>query len=786
MKMRILITVDHADDRTRILRLLQDSFASAELVAVADQPEYEQALADGPFDLVLTDHALSWADGLALLRDLQVRMPGVPVIWVSGANDERIAVEGMKAGLSDYIPKAHLEQLPAAVTDALSLGSTGGDAGHDAKRPQLLKDLREQIRELHAALDSIADAVIVYGPHGEILRMNAAAEQLSRYQGWAGSHSLTDQLASWEVFDPTGEPYPPHDLPMARAARGETVRAELLSIQRGAHKEPAWVTITAAPIRSPSGRPHGAVATITDVTALLQTQHQLEDANAMLEEQTAELEEQTEEIRNQNEELHVLSERLDEERARLQAILGALPVGVHIADAAGELIDMNDLAHTIWGLRKELTGPVKTLADRSGWWTDTGEPVQADEWALARALRHGEICTAEMVDIERFDGSKGTILNSAAPIYDAAERISGAVSVSQDITEHRELQTALDAERELLQIIYDTVPVMFSVYDPSLGHVVLNKHFERVTGWTQADTAAIHVMELVYPDPAYRAEVAAFMQALEPGFRDIRMVAKGGEVVESSWANVRLPDGRQVGIGLDITERKRAEASLAHYAEELELLNQTNQMLLREVNHRVKNNLTAILGLIYAEKRRLISHLAPGTGGTDPSHSLCAIMDDLAQRVGSLATVHTLLSASGWRPLRLDHLAGQVIEAAAPAGQNVQRLVIDVEPSPVHVTAEQAHHVALVIGELVTNSVKYGCCDQELHISLQSEQDNGHVHLVYRDRGAGYPTEVLAGDTRSVGLGLLNTIVDISLRGTWSMRNDNGAVTELRFPQAGS
>src|SRR5690606_22864632 len=124
-------------------------------------------------------------------------------------------------------------------------------------------------------------------------------------------------------------------------------------------------------------------------------------------------------------------------------------------------------------------------------------------------------------------------------------------------------------ERQLLQTIYDTIPVMLTIYDPNLQQITLNKHFTRVTGWIQEDTLKHSIMELAYPDPGYRREVADYMQSLQPGFRDIRMATKDGRTVDTSWANVRMPDGRQVGIGIDITQRKQAEEALERYTERL-------------------------------------------------------------------------------------------------------------------------------------------------------------------------------------------------------------------------
>ncbi|MFO8175739.1 MAG: PAS domain S-box protein [Longimicrobiales bacterium] len=117
-------------------------------------------------------------------------------------------------------------------------------------------------------------------------------------------------------------------------------------------------------------------------------------------------------------------------------------------------------------------------------------------------------------------------------------------------------------EWELLERLLDSIPVMIVLYDPSIQEVRVNRHLERVAGWNNEDLRELDIMEACYPDPAYRREVRSFMNSLDEGWRDFWLTAKDGSVLETSWANLKLTDKRQVGIGIDITDRTLAERAL--------------------------------------------------------------------------------------------------------------------------------------------------------------------------------------------------------------------------------
>lgn len=117
--MRFLIIDDNPYDRELIIRKLRQEFRDADCVEISRQAEFAQALSQGGFDVVLTDYALKWTSGLDLLTELRARFPDLPIVMVTDTGNEEIAVEGMKAGLSDYVLKMHLQRLPYAVMESL-------------------------------------------------------------------------------------------------------------------------------------------------------------------------------------------------------------------------------------------------------------------------------------------------------------------------------------------------------------------------------------------------------------------------------------------------------------------------------------------------------------------------------------------------------------------------------------------------------------------------------------------------------------------------------------------
>ncbi|HVJ04602.1 MAG TPA: PAS domain S-box protein [Candidatus Saccharimonadales bacterium] len=126
---------------------------------------------------------------------------------------------------------------------------------------------------------------------------------------------------------------------------------------------------------------------------------------------------------------------------RLRTILDKLPVGVWVADERGVIVFANPAAQRIWAGARYT--PIEQHAEFKGWWYDTKERIEAERWALSRALRTGETTLNELVKIECFDGKRKVIYNSGVPIKNEEGRVIGAIAINEDVTERKKSEEML-------------------------------------------------------------------------------------------------------------------------------------------------------------------------------------------------------------------------------------------------------------------------------------------------------------------------------------------------------
>src|SRR5882672_9339807 len=190
--------------------------------------------------------------------------------------------------------------------------------------------------------------------------------------------------------------------------------------------------------------------------------------------------------------------------------------------------------------------------------------VQAHQFVIAR--RQGEW---EVVETPELKQAKAEIsrLNEALEqrVIDRTNELGVAnEELRKEITERKQAEDELRRQKEILQKIFDHIPVMINFVEAD-GHIKLvNREWERTLGWSLEEIRQqnLDIFAECYPDPQYRQEVLKFVAEAKGKWADFKTRVRDGRVIDTTFVRVHLSDGTSIGIGKDITERKQAEEAL--------------------------------------------------------------------------------------------------------------------------------------------------------------------------------------------------------------------------------
>ena len=370
-------------------------------------------------------------------------------------------------------------------------------------------------------------------------------------------------------------------------------------------------------------------------------------------------------------------------------------------------------------------------------------------------------------------------------LFDKDNQFVEFQSVGHDITRFKEAKAALQSSQRFIEKVAAASPVFIYVFDlVDERNVYTNRDIMAQLGYAPGEIEStptafpptiLHPADLAtLPDNFRRWDVAQDGELLSA---ELRMRHCSGEwrhfhCQETLFA--RNPNGSPqqiLGVAVDITAAKRLE-ELRRAEERLQASLQEKEVLLKEIHHRVKNNLQIVYSLLRLQYRRIKNQPA------------ATILLESQNRIKSIALVHEKLYRSDdLASIDLSHYIPSLVNSlfsSYAVRPNAIQLKTDIER--ISLDIDTAIPCGLIINELVSNALKYAFPVEqtgEIAIGLQVADDRT-VSLHVRDNGIGIPAALDLTKIDSLGLKLVNDLVH-QLEGTITLDRNHGTEFEITF-----
>ena len=307
-----------------------------------------------------------------------------------------------------------------------------------------------------------------------------------------------------------------------------------------------------------------------------------------------------------------------------------------------------------------------------------------------------------------------------------------------------------------------------------LDDVVLyvNSRISELTGYSQEEMIGRPAYELILP-PDQWPDLQQRNQQRGQGHADryeIEAIRKDGSRfwIETNAMPYLDTSGEVIGtLGAitDVTERKVAGQQLQQSLADKEVL-------LKEIHHRVKNNLQVISSLLDLQAQHF------------PDERIRAAFTDSQNRIRSMALIHERLYRST-DLARIDmgeYIQDLALSLFSSYSDDVRDIALQTDIAAIELDVDQAMPCGFIINELISNSLKYAFADgRKGVIAIEfSEEDEGQLELVVRDNGVGLPPDFDYRQSPSLGLRLVHTLVQ-QLRGTLAVVGNAGAEFKMCF-----
>jgi PAS domain S-box-containing protein len=364
------------------------------------------------------------------------------------------------------------------------------------------------------------------------------------------------------------------------------------------------------------------------------------------------------------------------------------------------------------------------------------------------------------------DGKARHVEMFAVPVrYDGKD---GSIAFYRDVSEKKISLRELEAEKHYFKDLFNKAPVAIAIVDKEDRVINCNREFTRLFLYNPEETSGVPIDDLIVP-PNLKSEGLALKQTVTGGvsfYHETTRMRKDGTMVSVGITSTPInfeEQGFAFSMYQDIGGRVSAEKKVSSLLAEKDLL-------LREVHHRIKNNMSVMTSLISLHRSKLKDKAALGA------------LKDLEGTLRSMGVLYEkLYRAEDLRAMRIKEFLPDLVEEIAGIFPNRDAVEIETRCGDFILDVKFLSTLSIILNELLTNSMKHAFVGRESGlITVSTELTEKGFAIIFEDNGIGLPDSIDTENPAGFGLELVGHLIQ-QINGTLRIERDSGTRYVMEF-----
>ena len=343
--------------------------------------------------------------------------------------------------------------------------------------------------------------------------------------------------------------------------------------------------------------------------------------------------------------------------------------------------------------------------------------------------------------------------------------------LKREIAERKRAEEELKSSEERLKVLFEYAPDGYYLNDLKGNFVDGNKAAEEIVGYKREELIGKNFLKLTLLPPEQIPKAAAVLaknaMGMSSGPDEFTLNRKDGNqvLVEINTFPVKFKRKTLVlGCARDITQRKKAEEKLKASVEE-------KGVMLREIHHRVKNNMQIVSSLLRLQAQNI------------KNRKLLGMFNEAYNRIKSMALIHEgLYGSKDLANINFAEYVKKITTHLFSVYHRIsKRIKLKLKVREIYFDINTAIPCGLIINELVTNSLKHAFIEGESgEISVKIEKSHDKFTMFVKDTGKGFPKDLDFLSAKTLGMQLVTDLVD-QLDGRIRLYRKNGTKFKITF-----